>query len=85
MNNETNLSRSGKSHPGGKMDFRIDVPMTEELHDEVIGMARLHGMTKAEWIRFTLERVIFGELFIARQRAGITAHAQGDEFRTNNG
>jgi len=76
---ETNLSRSGRSNPTGKMDVRIDVPMTEELHDEVLFMSKLHGMTKAEYIRYTLERVIFGELSIARQRAGIPQYAQGDQ------
>lgn len=76
---DTNLSRTGRSHPSGKMDVRIDVPMTEELHDDVSFMAKLHGMTKAEFIRYTLERVIFGELSIARQRTGIPQYAQGDE------
>lgn len=80
---ETNLSRSGRSNPSGKMDVRIDVPMTEELHDEVLFMSKLHGMTKAEWIRYTLERVIFGEQFIARNRAGLPSYAQGDDSRMN--
>lgn len=82
--NGTNLSRSGRSHPAGKMDVRIDVPMTEELHDEVLFMAKLHNMTKAEFIRYTLERVIFGEASIARNRAGIPNYAQGDESRTKD-
>ncbi len=78
---DTNLSRSGRTDPNGKMVVRIDVPMTEELHDEVLFMSKLHGMTKAEYIRYTLERVIFGELSIARQRTGIPQYAQGDESR----
>lgn len=80
---DTNLSRSGRSNPAGKMIDRIDVPMTEELRDAVVFMAGLHGMTKAEWIRYTLERVIFGEQFIARHRAGLPSYAQGDDSRTN--
>jgi len=78
---ETNLSRSGRSNPSGKMDVRIDVPMTEELHDEVLFMSKLHGMTKAEYIRYTLERVIYGEQAMARHRAGIPQYAQGDQSR----
>lgn len=80
---DTNLSRSGRSNPAGKMIDRIDVPMTEELRDAVVFMAGLHGMTKAEWIRYALERVIFGEQFIARNRAGLPTYAQGDDSRMN--
>lgn len=81
---DTNLSRNGRSNPSGKMDVRIDVPMTEDLHDEVLFMAKLHNMTKAEFIRYTLERVIYGELAIAKHRAGIPQYAQGDESRIND-
>jgi hypothetical protein len=74
MDSTTTLSRSGRTDPAGKLTARIDVPLTEELHESVIAMAALAGVGKAEYVRSVLERVLLGELnmvrMIARQRNG---------------
>ena len=77
------LSRSGRSHPAGKLTQRLDIPVSEELEEEIIFLAKLYGMSKAECARFILERSLFGEVVIARQRAGMSVYGHGDDSRRN--
>lgn len=38
------------------------MPVSEELEAEIITMATLNNMSKAEWVRWAVEKVIHGEL-----------------------
>lgn len=77
------LSRSGRSHHAGKLTQRLDIPVSEELEEEIIFLAKLYGMSKAECARFILERSLFGEVAIARHRAGMAIYGHGEEDRRN--
>lgn len=63
-------SRSPVSNPFGKCDRRIDIPISEALEERLIAMAALNGIPKAEYVRRTLERAIFGEFAVAQAIAG---------------
>ena len=54
-------SRSGHTNPDGKCDRRLDLLVTEELESAIIAMAALKGISKSEYVRSMLERVMFGE------------------------
>lgn len=45
------LSRSGRSDPAGKLTQRLDVPLSDELHDRVVVAASGAGKPKAEFVR----------------------------------
>lgn len=47
----TSLSRSGRTDPAGKLTQRLDVPVTEDLHDRVVVSASNSGLPKAEFVR----------------------------------
>lgn len=79
MDTSTMLSRSGKSNTGGKLTHRLDVPVSEELNDAVIAMATIDGISKAEWLRDRLERMVFGELPMARRMARGRGARESDE------
>lgn len=81
---DTPLSRSGRSHPAGKLTQRLDIPVSEELEEEIIFLTKLYGMnSRAECARYLLERAVYGEVFIARQRAGMSVYGHGDDSRRN--
>lgn len=67
--NSTMLSRSGSTNGDGKLTCRLDIPMSEDMEAAVIALATLNGMTKAEWSRLQLDRVINGELAMVRRMA----------------
>lgn len=71
-------SRSAVTNPFGKCDRRIDVPVSEALEERLIAMAALNGMPKAEYVRRTLERAIFGEFAVAQAIAGKVLHRRED-------
>jgi hypothetical protein len=56
----TMLSRSGRTDPAGKLSSRIDVPMPERLESQIIAIATILGITKAEWIRQTCDKELNG-------------------------
>lgn len=85
MTTDTMLSRSGKTHPGGKLTCRIDIPCTEELEAAVITLAGMHGIPKAEYARGLLERVVLGELPMMRRIVGLGPSMQLDEVGRNQG
>lgn len=61
-NDDTLLSRTGETTPGGKLDRRLDIPVSEKLEAAIISLASMHGMPKSEFARRLLDRVVFGEL-----------------------
>lgn len=80
---EPMLSRSGTTSAGGKLARRLDIPVSEELEEAVIGMAVMAGVPKAEYVRKVLERHLFGELYIARRFSHQVGVGQWDECRSN--
>ncbi len=57
-------ARPGHSSPDGKMTSRVDVPCTDRLAEALSGLAFIHGMTRAEYVREVLEEHAFGKVFI---------------------
>lgn len=78
--NDTMLSRSGRSDPGGKLTQRLDVPVTVELEEAVIALATLSGVPKSEWVRRVLERAVWGELNMVRRVSGQVGPSQWEEL-----
>jgi hypothetical protein len=76
----TMLSRNGNSGDGKKTS-RIDVPVSDELEAEIITMATLDGMTKAEWVRYQIEKILHGEIGMTRRMRSQTHKGNG----TNDG
>lgn len=58
---ETMLARSGRTDPDGKCTARITVPMTEEMHDDIVCRASLRKRPKAEYVRELLEGLLANE------------------------
>lgn len=65
---DVRFSRNGTTHPLGKCDTRLDVPMPEELRDRIAAVAIVSGKTAGEWVRDELEKLIDGELVFMRRR-----------------
>ena len=82
-NGSTMLSRSGSSGCDGKKTSRLDVPVSEELEAEVISLATIAGLPKAEWVRQQLERIVHGELGMLRRIARTPAQGQLDQKGRN--
>jgi hypothetical protein len=82
MNAQSMLSRSGRTDPAGKLTARIDVPISEDLHDAVAALATVHGLSKAEWARAIIEEAVFGRLQVLRRLTVGTGAGQSDESRT---
>ncbi len=82
---DTMLSRSGSSSVGGKLTRRLDIPVSEDLEEAVIGMAVMAGVPKAEYVRMVLERHLFGELSMARRIARPMVPGRWDESRSTAG
>lgn len=83
--NETLLSRSGRSDPGGKLVARLDIPVSEELNEAVIAMAVNLGVPKAEFVRGLIEKALFGELFMVRRMTRTMGLSPSDEYRGQQG
>ena len=66
---DTLLSRSGSSGHFGKLDRRLDVPVSEEIENAVIAIATLKGIPKAEFVRLLLEKALFGEFSMMQKIA----------------
>jgi len=75
----TMLARSGRSNADGKLTQRFDIPVTEELHNAVIALSTIAGVSKAEWLRDLIERTVFGELPMARRMARTMGPREVDE------
>lgn len=73
------LSRSGRSNPDGKLTARLDVPVSEEIHEMVIALSALNGVPKAEYVRSILERTLLGEMSMMRRIARVGALSPSDK------
>jgi hypothetical protein len=81
--NNTMLSRSGKTSPDGKLGRRLDVPVSEELEAAVISLATIQGISKAEWVRYHLEEIVHGKLSMLRRMTQQGQGRQWDESRSD--
>lgn len=77
--NGTNLSRSGRSNPDGKMDERMDVPMTTKMREDIAFAARCAKKTNAEYIRESISLRLYGELAVIEERVAFRGNSQCDE------
>lgn len=62
------FSRSGSTHPMGKCDDRLDIPVPTALKERISAVATLSGKGAAEWARDALEKLVEGELAFIRHR-----------------
>ena len=85
MSDAPAFARSSHTHVGGKLDRRLDIPVSEELEEAVIALAAVSGMTKAEYGRMVLERAAFGDLSMLRRVARPLGAGRWDNDRNNGG
>lgn len=65
MYTPTMLSRSGRtSADGGKLIQRLDIPVSEELHDLAVVAAAQRGVPKAEFLRELLNDALSNGLWL---------------------
>lgn len=62
------FSRSGVSHPMGKCEDRLDIPVPAAFKEQLAAVATLNGKTSAEWARDALEKVVAGEIAFMQRR-----------------
>lgn len=74
------LSRNGVTDPGGKKLSRLDIPISDQLESEVIALATIAGMSKAEWGRRVIEEVVYGKLAMLRRMAHQGAAGNGNNI-----
>jgi hypothetical protein len=77
---DTMLSRAD-----GKKICRLDVPVSEELEAAVISLATIAGISRAEWVRIQLERIVHGELVMLRRMTQQASSRQLDVGGRNVG
>lgn len=65
---DVRFSRNGTTHPLGKCDDRLDIPVPVAFKEQLAAVATLNGKTSAEWARDALEKVVAGELAFMRRR-----------------
>lgn len=68
MNDDTRFARNGESHPAGKLDARIDVPITVDLEEAIQAFATFNGIGKAELVRNILEEVVWGRFHVWKRK-----------------
>lgn len=81
----TLLSRSGSTNASGKLTKRMDVPISEELEEALIGLAVIEGIPKAELGRRLWEEAIFGRLSMVRRMAQVKGPSPSDEYPHTGG
>lgn len=65
---EVRFSRSGKTCPFGKSTEEIRVMVPEQIKEELIAMAVLHGLSASEYCRQVLVEHLHGSLVRLRDR-----------------
>ena len=65
----TVFSRHAKTHPLGLLDTPLKTEIPEQMHDDFVFMAGLHGKTKAELLRDMVDEFLYGSLRVARSHA----------------
>lgn len=64
---DTALSRSVRSDPGGKLTQRLDIPVSEEIYEAAGALATIAGVPKSELCRRIIEVALLGELALLRR------------------
>lgn len=81
----TMLSRSGRSNAGGKLDRRLDIPLSEELEAGITTLAMLADVPRAEYARQVLASHVFGELGMAQRVTRLGRRCPSDDYPINRG
>jgi hypothetical protein len=76
------FSRSGSSHPLGKCDERLDIPVPSAFKEQLTAVATMNGKTAAEFARDALEKIVAGEfVFMRRRMNGGSDPGDGNNIR----
>ncbi len=62
--NSAMFSRTGITHEDGKLKSRIDVPLTDALHDVIVVKAAQAGKPKAEYARLLMQEAITSPILL---------------------
>lgn len=57
---ESNTESRNNGSEFGKCVERCDIPLAEDTNEKLITLARMAGMSKAEYARLVIERHIYG-------------------------
>lgn len=60
----TVLSRSGRTSADGKLAQRLDIPVSEDLHDMAVVAAAKAGLPKAEFLRDLISDALINGLWL---------------------
>ena len=60
----TMLSRSGQTDPGGKMTNRLDIPMSDDLHDLIVVKSSEASRPKSEYARDLIVQALSAPMLI---------------------
>lgn len=72
------FSRSGSSSADGKLDQHLNVVLSQQMLDDLIGVAFAHGKSKSEYAREVLEAHLYGmKVAIQRKVSGRFADDDG--------
>ena len=82
---DTMLSRSGRSAPGGKLTRRLDIPVSEQMESDLIGLATALGVPRSELARQMLERVLYGEVSMLRKITRLAGLSRWDQSPMDEG
>jgi len=81
----TMLSRSGRSAAGGKLTRRLDIPVSEDMESDLIGLATALGVPRSELARQMLERVLYGEVSMLRKITRLAGLGRWDQSPMDEG
>ena len=84
MDDAPRLSRSGRTSPGGKLTRRLDVPVSEDMESDLIGLATALGVPRSELVRQMLERFLYGEVSMLRKITRAAGLGRWDQSRTDD-
>lgn len=71
------FSRSGVTTEDGKLSEKLQVPVSEELLEKLIGLSVLQGKPRAELARILLIKAVEGELAYLRIIGSLPQHGEG--------
>lgn len=71
------FSRSGVTDSEGKLSEKLQVPVSEELLEKLIGLSVLQGKPRAELARILLIKAVEGELAYLRIIGSIPTVGEG--------
>lgn len=67
LRDEPVAHRTGDTDPSGKKTVRLEILLTEQMHDDLIAVATIRKLPKAEYARACIEAALYGALEIMRR------------------